>query len=69
MIVGKASEDEINLRHLVVDIQATSNEKYIIAKLSRELQQSKYWRLLGGRVNFILLKICSITCVFSSRIA
>lgn len=39
-ILAKASEEEINLRHLVVDIQATSNEKYIIAKLNRELQQS-----------------------------
>lgn len=38
-ILAKTSEDEISLRHLVVDIQATSNEKYIIAKLSRELQQ------------------------------
>lgn len=30
------------MRHLVVDMQATSNEKYIIAKLSRELQQCNF---------------------------
>ncbi|XP_037043635.1 centrosomal protein cep290, partial [Bradysia coprophila] len=48
-ILARASEEEINLRHLVVDMQATSNEKYIIAKLSRELQQTQELHDLSER--------------------
>lgn len=39
-MLSKTSEDEILLRHLVVDMQSTNNEKYIIAKQNREIKQS-----------------------------
>lgn len=39
--LAKSSEDEISLRHLVVDMQSESNEKYIIAKSTRELEERK----------------------------
>lgn len=39
--LAKLSEDEISLRHLVVDMQSESNEKYIIAKSARELEARK----------------------------
>lgn len=36
---GQQSEEEIALRHLIVDLQSESNEKYILAKTGRELQR------------------------------
>lgn len=45
-MLSHISEDEVNLRHLIVDLQSTSNEKYIIAKANRSLQQCKYLHLI-----------------------
>lgn len=36
-MITKYSDDEISLRHLVTDLQSSSNEKYIIAKTQKEV--------------------------------
>lgn len=40
-LLNERSEDEITLRHLIVDLQSDSQEKYIIAKMCRELKQAQ----------------------------
>lgn len=41
-IYRKYSEEEINLKHLIVDLQCENNEKFIIIKKEREIEQLKY---------------------------
>lgn len=41
MLINERSEDEIALRHMIVDLQSDSQEKYIIAKIGRDLKQAK----------------------------
>ncbi|XP_035787011.1 centrosomal protein cep290-like [Anopheles albimanus] len=36
-LISKYSEEEVSLRHLVVDLQSTSNEKYLLARTHKEL--------------------------------
>ncbi|XP_053672413.1 centrosomal protein cep290 [Anopheles nili] len=36
-LISKYSEEEVSLRHLVVDLQSTSNEKYLLARSQKEL--------------------------------
>uniref|UniRef100_A0A182INE7 Uncharacterized protein n=1 Tax=Anopheles atroparvus TaxID=41427 RepID=A0A182INE7_ANOAO len=36
-LISKHSEDEVNLRHLVVDLQSASNEQYLLARAHKEL--------------------------------
>ncbi|XP_049542835.1 centrosomal protein cep290 [Anopheles darlingi] len=36
-LISKYSEEEVSLRHLVVDLQSTSNEKYMLARTHKEL--------------------------------
>lgn len=40
-MITKYSDDEISLRHLVTDLQSSSNEKYIIAKTQKEVDLCK----------------------------
>uniref|UniRef100_A0A182TE93 Uncharacterized protein n=1 Tax=Anopheles melas TaxID=34690 RepID=A0A182TE93_9DIPT len=44
-LISKYSEEEVSLRHLVVDLQSASNEKYLLARANKELEleeQRKY---------------------------
>ncbi|XP_058054715.1 centrosomal protein cep290 [Anopheles bellator] len=36
-LISKCSEEEVSLRHLVVDLQSTSNEKYLLSRAQQEL--------------------------------
>ncbi|XP_050094793.1 centrosomal protein cep290 [Anopheles aquasalis] len=36
-LISKYSEEEVSLRHLVVDLQSTSNEKYLLTRTHKEL--------------------------------
>ncbi|XP_053665459.1 centrosomal protein cep290 [Anopheles marshallii] len=36
-LISKYSEEEVSLRHLVVDLQSESNEKYLLARANKEL--------------------------------
>lgn len=40
-LLSEQSADEVALRHLIVDLQSDSNEKYIIAKTNRELKRTQ----------------------------
>lgn len=40
-LLNEQSADEVVLRHLIVDLQSDSNEKYIIAKTNRELKRTQ----------------------------
>uniref|UniRef100_A0A182WIJ6 Uncharacterized protein n=1 Tax=Anopheles minimus TaxID=112268 RepID=A0A182WIJ6_9DIPT len=37
-LISKYSEEEVSLRHLVVDLQSQSNEKYLLARANKELE-------------------------------
>ncbi|XP_050073275.1 centrosomal protein cep290 [Anopheles maculipalpis] len=37
-LISKYSEEEVSLRHLVVDLQSESNEKYLLARTNKELE-------------------------------
>ncbi|XP_053687102.1 centrosomal protein cep290 [Sabethes cyaneus] len=37
MLIAKFSDEEISLRHLVADLQSSSNEKYLLVKTQKEL--------------------------------
>lgn len=41
MLIAKSSDVEISLRHIIADLQCSSNEKYLIAKTQRELEMAK----------------------------
>ena len=49
-IISKFSEEEISLRHLVADLQSSSNEKYLLAKTQKELDRCEFIRLALVRV-------------------
>lgn len=40
-LLSEQSADEVALRHLIVDLQSDSNEKYIIVKTNRELKRTQ----------------------------
>lgn len=48
-LIAKFSDDEISARHLIVDLQSQSNEKYLLTKTQTELNVAKE--------NYVLLKI------------
>uniref|UniRef100_A0A182RTM0 Uncharacterized protein n=1 Tax=Anopheles funestus TaxID=62324 RepID=A0A182RTM0_ANOFN len=37
-LISKYAEEEVSLRHLVVDLQSESNEKYLLARANKELE-------------------------------
>ncbi|EAT42669.1 AAEL005809-PA, partial [Aedes aegypti] len=41
MLISKFSDEEISLRHLVADLQSSSNEKYLLVKTQKELDAAK----------------------------
>ncbi|XP_058120806.1 centrosomal protein cep290 [Anopheles ziemanni] len=53
-LISKYSEDEVSLRHLVVDLQSASNEKYLLARAHKELdvvrEQEENLKLENGKM-------------------
>lgn len=41
LLLSQCSDNEITTRHLIVDLQSRSNESHLIAKTTKELQQTK----------------------------
>ena len=41
LLLSQFSDEEISARHLIVDLQSQSNEKYLLAKTTRELKFAK----------------------------
>lgn len=50
-VLNEQSEDEITLRHLIVDLQSDSQEKYIIAKMTKDLKKAHENAEQGKREN------------------
>ncbi|XP_055606645.1 centrosomal protein cep290 [Uranotaenia lowii] len=41
MLISKYSDEEISLRHLVADLQSSSNEKYLLARTQKDLDEAR----------------------------
>uniref|UniRef100_A0A182P6A9 Uncharacterized protein n=1 Tax=Anopheles epiroticus TaxID=199890 RepID=A0A182P6A9_9DIPT len=59
-LISKYSEEEVSLRHLVVDLQSESNEKYLLARASKELdlvrEQEETLKLENSKMKQTLLQ-------------
>ncbi|XP_040155929.1 centrosomal protein cep290 [Anopheles arabiensis] len=59
-LISKYSEEEVSLRHLVVDLQSASNEKYLLARANKELElvreQEENLKLENSKMKLTLLQ-------------
>uniref|UniRef100_A0A182JUE5 Uncharacterized protein n=1 Tax=Anopheles christyi TaxID=43041 RepID=A0A182JUE5_9DIPT len=59
-LISKYSEEEVSLRHLVVDLQSESNEKYLLARATKELdmvrEQAENLKLENSKMKQTLLQ-------------
>ncbi|XP_058456940.1 centrosomal protein cep290 [Malaya genurostris] len=59
MLITKYSDEEINMRHLVADLQSSSHEKYLLVKTQKELdavkEQEELLRLENSKLKQALI--------------